>query len=552
MRWERLRPHLDFLYDLAMRETRHAQDAEDLVQEVAASALQVDKPLRTGPRAYLAGAILKRAKHLRRGRSRRRKRESRLPSPSCPEPPERAMIVREEVEAALASLDPEERRAVVLRYLHDLDYAEVAHALGITSEAARQRVRRALGRLRERIGDKPEAALALLPLFAAPKSLSAAPPAVAGALVMKIGTKLTFAVLAFASGVATSAGTTMLTRQPEPPTARLPAPPAPAPGPETVKLESEVEKLRTELGRYPPLAPSDAMVYSRVSLRSKLAAIPSLPEERRLRTAGRLGVQIAKTGEGVKEALALLHEEQDPQILYWLARVFSARALKNLSDEERDKLAPLAIQGQPAERRLAAVAAALGDGYDWASPAYGEALRHVFANETDTRVIRMASDVLVFRYIKEPARWVLDAYRRMPAGDDRRWIALAYQRFSLSLADILARFDEARDQSERDDWATAFSYQLSAASRNQVVKEPFLRVYRAASEPRTRARLFRGSWLYAPEKPDSETIRKVLELETERELRSLLQRFLDAIEQGEPLPWREAQELLDGYLKKKH
>ena len=549
MRWESLRPHLDFLYDLAMRETRHVQDAEDLVQEVAASVLRVKEPLRTAPRAYLAGAILKRAKHVRRGHGRRRKREFVSPRPVCHERPERAMMVREEVEAALASLDPGERQAVVLRYLHDLGYAETAAALGTTPEAARQRVHRALARLRERFGGKPEAALALLPLFAAPKSLSASPATITGALAMKAGTKLAFVALAFAAGVAASAGTTMLTRTPETPPLPMSAIPPPTSGPETVELESKVEELRLELGRYPSLAPSDLMVYSRASLRSKLAAIPSLAEESRLAAASRLGVQIAKTGEGVEEAVALLREEQDSRVLYWLAWVFYARALKSLPDQERDKLAPLVVHGQPAERRLAAVAATLGDGYDWASPACEDAFRQVFARETDTRVIRMASDVILFRYIKEPARLLLDAYRRMPAGEDRRWIAVRYRRLMNSDADTVARFDEAQDQSQREDWATALSFKFSTASRDASSwrEKPFLRIYRAATEPRTRARLFRESEFYAPARPDTKAIRKVLELEAEPELHSLLQRILDAIERGEPLSYREAQELLDGY-----
>jgi DNA-directed RNA polymerase specialized sigma24 family protein len=56
VRWRTIRPHLDFLYDLALRETGRAQDAEDVVQEVAASALRAGEPER--PRAYLAGAVL--------------------------------------------------------------------------------------------------------------------------------------------------------------------------------------------------------------------------------------------------------------------------------------------------------------------------------------------------------------------------------------------------------------------------------------------------------------------------------------------------------------
>jgi len=53
------------------------------------------------------------------------------------------------VRAALAQLRPSEREPLILRFVADLDYAEVSAALGIDEPAARKRVSRALARLRD-------------------------------------------------------------------------------------------------------------------------------------------------------------------------------------------------------------------------------------------------------------------------------------------------------------------------------------------------------------------------------------------------------------------
>jgi len=56
-----------------------------------------------------------------------------------------------DLEDALASLEAGERRAVELRIVDDLDYADVARRLGISRGAARVRVFRGLGRLRRHL-----------------------------------------------------------------------------------------------------------------------------------------------------------------------------------------------------------------------------------------------------------------------------------------------------------------------------------------------------------------------------------------------------------------
>lgn len=51
--------------------------------------------------------------------------------------------------AALRSLTPQQRAAVVLRVLEDLDHADIAERLGCSAGTARSHLSRGLARLRE-------------------------------------------------------------------------------------------------------------------------------------------------------------------------------------------------------------------------------------------------------------------------------------------------------------------------------------------------------------------------------------------------------------------
>jgi RNA polymerase sigma factor (sigma-70 family) len=64
----------------------------------------------------------------------------------------------DELDAALNELPDEQRDALRLRVVDDLDYSAVAEALGTTPGAARVRVHRALGALRGRLANPKEAA----------------------------------------------------------------------------------------------------------------------------------------------------------------------------------------------------------------------------------------------------------------------------------------------------------------------------------------------------------------------------------------------------------
>lgn len=149
-------------------------DAEDAAQEALTrlAGRRDDEPANMGFRAWICREVRNRASSWRRSERRRRAREAAV---AVPESRERApegptLSVREEVERVLASLAAEERQAVELRFLHDLDYRSVAFVLGVSQGAARQRVHAAVGRLRERFGRSASAVVATLPLPAGRRS----------------------------------------------------------------------------------------------------------------------------------------------------------------------------------------------------------------------------------------------------------------------------------------------------------------------------------------------------------------------------------------------
>ena len=89
-------------------------------------------------------------------RARRRRGEvepAAAPEPAAPPP---GAGLPDDVVAALATLDPEDRAVVVLRHLLDHDSGEIARMLGMPPATVRTRLRRALTRLRPLLADRVE------------------------------------------------------------------------------------------------------------------------------------------------------------------------------------------------------------------------------------------------------------------------------------------------------------------------------------------------------------------------------------------------------------
>jgi RNA polymerase sigma factor (sigma-70 family) len=161
-----------------------AEDAEDALQEtlVRLAGERSDAPTRIGVRAWFYRTVRDRARSRRRAWWRIRRRERAAARPEGILPGDASLGVREEVERALRGLTEEEREAVTLRYLQDLDYAEVAAVLGVSEGACRLRVHRALEGLRARLGPGAATMIAALPLPEPGGAAALVKGALAGAL----------------------------------------------------------------------------------------------------------------------------------------------------------------------------------------------------------------------------------------------------------------------------------------------------------------------------------------------------------------------------------
>ena len=70
---------------------------------------------------------------------------------------EKAVLLKNKVDELLASLTPQQREAVYLRYMHDLNYTEISELLDINPDSARKLMFRAMKKLREQTADYPKA-----------------------------------------------------------------------------------------------------------------------------------------------------------------------------------------------------------------------------------------------------------------------------------------------------------------------------------------------------------------------------------------------------------
>jgi len=147
------RQHAEAIGRLCLALSGSHAEADDLTQETLLAAHDGFSSYRgEGPlRAWLlAIARRKCARHV----ERRVLRESklRLVQPAEAQPATDDVLVRrqraQQARAALEHVRPSEREALVLRYVSELSYPELAEACGIDEVAARKRVSRALATLR--------------------------------------------------------------------------------------------------------------------------------------------------------------------------------------------------------------------------------------------------------------------------------------------------------------------------------------------------------------------------------------------------------------------
>jgi len=155
------------VFSLCLRMLGSRPAAEDAAQDAFVSAWRSLGGLRgTAFRPWL----LRIAANLCRDELRRRGRrpatsletalEEGLPEPAAAAPtPERAALdeeLRRGIEAALLDLPPDQRLAVILCDIEQLDYAEIAAVMRSTLGTVKSRIARGRARLRDRLQAEPE------------------------------------------------------------------------------------------------------------------------------------------------------------------------------------------------------------------------------------------------------------------------------------------------------------------------------------------------------------------------------------------------------------
>jgi len=156
---ELVRLHLDWVYSVALRHVGDPHLAEDVVQSVF--VLLARKARDLGPGTQVGGWLFRTtrfvASHARRVELRRKIREAT----ACTMSPDTASPDTDEIlweqlaphlDQAVAALSEVDRSAILLRFYEKMPLRSVGENLGISEEAAKKRVSRAVEKLREFLG----------------------------------------------------------------------------------------------------------------------------------------------------------------------------------------------------------------------------------------------------------------------------------------------------------------------------------------------------------------------------------------------------------------
>jgi RNA polymerase sigma-70 factor (ECF subfamily) len=171
---EHLLQHSRWLRELALRLVGDVHTADDLVQATWLAALASGPHHSENVRGWLGRVVRRTARAEHRQRSRRERREA-VRSTSAPDPAAGQLVEQAELQRLLVTMVtdlPEPgRTTVLLHFFKGLSPAAIARRHGLPASTVRNRLKRALDSLRERLdenhrGDRRRWLLALVPLAA--------------------------------------------------------------------------------------------------------------------------------------------------------------------------------------------------------------------------------------------------------------------------------------------------------------------------------------------------------------------------------------------------
>lgn len=144
------------VWRICVRLLGNEQDALDAAQEVFVR-LFLERGKFAGRSKYATwvhGIAVRTCLAMRRGRGRRRRRESLVPDASWessqPARPEPASGTALDLMKMLESLDEEDRAMLILKYAEGYDYAELAEIFELSESACKMRISRAREKLQNR------------------------------------------------------------------------------------------------------------------------------------------------------------------------------------------------------------------------------------------------------------------------------------------------------------------------------------------------------------------------------------------------------------------
>ncbi|MCX6927407.1 MAG: sigma-70 family RNA polymerase sigma factor, partial [Verrucomicrobia bacterium] len=153
---ELVKLHLDWVFSVALRHVGDRQQAEDVVQSVF--VLLARKARDLGPGTSMGGWLFRTTRlvagHARRAELRRKSREETActMSPDTTSPGTDEILWQQlapHLDQAVAALSDADRSVILLRFYERMPLGKVGERMGVSEEAARKRVNRALEKLRE-------------------------------------------------------------------------------------------------------------------------------------------------------------------------------------------------------------------------------------------------------------------------------------------------------------------------------------------------------------------------------------------------------------------